>query len=72
MEKRGKISHLLNKGEDTMAFIIGGKEVVIKEVPILADDVDDAMYIRVDMPDEDTQELWSLYRWQNELYRRKK
>lgn len=55
-----------------MAFIIGGKEVIISEVPILADDVDDAMYIRVDMPDEETQELWSLYRWQNGLYRRKK
>ena len=55
-----------------MAFIIGGKEVIINELPILADDVEDAMYIRVDMPDEETQELWSLYKWQNELYRRKK
>lgn len=55
-----------------MAFIIGGKEVIIQELPILADEVEDAYYMRIDMLDESTQELWSLYRWQNELYRRKK
>lgn len=55
-----------------MALIIGGKEVIIQEVPILADSVADAMYIKIDMQDEETQQWWSLYKWQNELYRREK
>lgn len=55
-----------------MAFMIGGKEVIIQEVPVLPANAEDAMYIRVDMQDEETQQMWGLYKWGNDLYKSKK
>ena len=54
-----------------MALYLGGKEVIIQEVPVLPEEVIDAHYLKMDMEDEATKEWWSLYKWENKLFKRK-
>lgn len=52
-----------------MAFYLGGKEIIVQEVPILPKEAADAHYLKMDLQDETTGEWWELYKWENKLYK---
>ena len=54
-----------------MAFYLGGKEIIIQEVPVLPEDAVDSTYLRLDLQDEEKNEWWELHKWQDKLYKRK-
>lgn len=52
-----------------MAFYLGGKEIIIQEVPVLPEGVTDSTYLKLDMLDEEKNEWWELHKWQEALYK---